>query len=61
MIGEYKGVFFMKQRICDVMYCFKWRSKYYFTYEADRKTPTGSMFRTLREMYAWIDEEQLEK
>ncbi len=52
--GSYKGVRFVRHRVSDIL-CVDFHARWYFPY-IDGK-PEGSHFRTLRELYDWINQE----
>ena len=51
-MGRYRGVDYIRQRICDVL-AVSSKARWYFTYIDGQAT--GDHFRTIREMEAWID------
>jgi len=53
-MGTYRGVKFVRRRLCDALYGSKLRSCWYWVLDADG-TPTGDHFRTQREMRQWIE------
>jgi hypothetical protein len=53
-MGSYKGVRFIKRRLCDVIYGSRLRSCWYWI--LDKGIPTGDHFKTQREMRQWIDD-----
>ncbi len=51
-MGRYKGIDYIRQRICDVMLNPS-KARWYFTYIDG--LATGDHFRTIRELKVWID------
>ena len=54
-MGSYRGVRYVKHRICDIL-DVKSKAKWFFIYEDGK--PTGDHFRTITDMQQHIDDSQ---
>lgn len=54
-MGSYRGVKYIRQRICDILRVDS-KARWYFVYDS-LDEPTGDHFQTLKEMKESIDEE----
>lgn len=53
-VGTYKGVKWLKKRVCDVFPHSTVKSMWYFPLDFNGEY-TGDHFRTLKELYNWIE------